>query len=309
MLSKAKRLLLGPNRVQHAKRFAKRWLRKVRTYQLRDPIWTLLPQGFWMELDPDPAQIMDRMVLIEGVYDPALTMLIQQYVQTGDTCIDIGAHKGYVSCLLASLVGTTGMVLSFEPDPRAFSSLSQNLERNQYTQALAFPLALCAHDGFMTLMLTKTLGWTSQYPNSLAKSDAIELTTVECARFDTNPTLTSLLSRRKSLSFLKIDAEGSEPEIWQGMVETIRAYMPLISMEINYPSLAIGRFDIRKFDQSIKQAGYTEFFEPVISEDRRRPSRCILRPIDITEERPHPLETIIANPASPFYGRIVDMVE
>ena len=134
---------------------------------------------------------------------------------------------------------------------------------------------------------------------------------VECTRFDTNQTFKSALAAREALSFLKIDAEGSEPEIWQGMIETILCHKPLISMEINYQSLAAGGFEIRNFQQQIKQAGYTEFFEPVIvfDEDGLRPSHCALRRIDITDERPLLVETIISNPASPFRSRISHLID
>ena len=131
--NRAKRVLFGPNRLERARRLTKRWLREIQIYRRRDPVWCLLPQdfwiksalskGFWMKLDPN--QPLDRSVLLQGVWDPALTMFLQQYVQAADTCIDIGAHKGYVSCLLASLVGKKGMVLSFEPDPRAFSIIAE----------------------------------------------------------------------------------------------------------------------------------------------------------------------------------------
>ena len=317
--NRAKRVLFGPNRFERARRLTKRWLREIQMYRRREPVWCFLPQefliksalskGFWMRLDPN--QPLDRSILLQGVWDPALTMFLQQYIQAGDTCIDIGAHKGYVSCLLASLIGGTGMVLSFEPDPRAFSSLLQNFERNEFGHTQAYPLAIGAHDGAIKLTLTRTIGCSSQYPNSLASSDAIGPIMVECSRFDTNQTFKSTLATREALSFLKIDAEGSEPEIWQGMVETILCRKPLISMEINYQSLAAGGFDIRKFEQQIKQAGYTEFFEPVIvfKEDGLRPSHCVLRRIDITDERPLLVETIISNPASSFRNRIAHLIE
>ena len=290
-----------------SKNILSRLFRKAWISQLREPFWFLLPLGFWMRLDPN--QFLDRTVLIEDVWDPSLTMLIQQFVRVGDTCIDIGAHKGYVSCLLASLVGSSGMVLSFEPDPRAFSLLLQNFQRNQFSQARAFPSAAGAQDGTISLVLTKTLGWSSQYPNALAQADATEKIMVKCIQIDTDQTITSLLSQRKALSFLKIDAEGTEPEIWQGMVETIRKYKPLISMEINYASLAAGGFDVRKFHDTVMQAGYTEFFEAVILEERSRSPRCVLRRLDITKERPLLVDAVIANPESSFHSRLIDIIE
>src|SRR5579885_280227 len=300
-LQKAKRLLFVPHRARRLAHKARRWQGARRARRIEAPAWTRVREGFWLKLDP--AQYWDREVLIEGTWEPALTAVIRHAVREGETCIDVGAHKGYVSFVLAETVGKAGVVLSFEPDPRAFEALRENLERNAYHQIKLFPVALGDSEGFISLTLSKTLGWSSQHPGELAAPDALQTIAVRCMRFDAEAAFQSLLSNRH-LSFLKMDAEGAEPAIWRGMSGTIQAHRPLISLEVNYQCLAAGGFHVRDFRDAIVRAGYTEFFEPIVKPGQARPATVRLKRIDITEERPLLVDTIIASRQSPYYDRI-----
>ena len=46
--------------------------------------------------------------------------------------IDLGANIGYFTLLLARLVGPTGRVYAFEPDPRCTALIKRSLERNGF---------------------------------------------------------------------------------------------------------------------------------------------------------------------------------
>jgi len=84
---------------------------------IKEPGWFRMRDGFWMHVNPE--QYWDQEVIKRGGrWEPGLTHLIKAVVDPGDLCLDIGSHKGYVSCVLALAVGSSGRVLSFDPDPR-----------------------------------------------------------------------------------------------------------------------------------------------------------------------------------------------
>ena len=85
-------------------------------------------QGSLMHLD----KFDESDLSINGIYEPLETEIIKEKIQNGDIVIDIGASIGYFTLLLAKLVGTTGKVFAFEPEPSNFSLLNENIKLNKY---------------------------------------------------------------------------------------------------------------------------------------------------------------------------------
>src|SRR5262245_36111858 len=62
-----------------------------------------------------------------GTYEMDLQRLIVSSLKPGDVFYDVGANVGFFSLLAASLVGSRGTVIAFEPLPRNIALLQQNL--------------------------------------------------------------------------------------------------------------------------------------------------------------------------------------
>ena len=75
-------------------------------------------------------------------YERGLTGVVKQLVGLGSGCVDVGAHHGYYSLLASRLVGPTGRVFAFEPEPFNFARLSENVALNGATNVT--PVALAA---------------------------------------------------------------------------------------------------------------------------------------------------------------------
>jgi len=60
------------------------------------------------------------------------TEFFKKNIKEGDIVLDLGAHIGYFTCLFAQLVGKSGKVFSFEPEPNNFKLLKKNVEVNGY---------------------------------------------------------------------------------------------------------------------------------------------------------------------------------
>jgi FkbM family methyltransferase len=63
-----------------------------------------------------------------SIYEPETTRLFHEYLHRGDKCVIAGAHRGYFATMASALVGSTGMVYTFEPEPLNFSILKENTE-------------------------------------------------------------------------------------------------------------------------------------------------------------------------------------
>ena len=83
-------------------------------------------------------------VCFTGRYEPQETQLLQDLLRPGDVFVDVGANWGYYTLAAAHLVGSSGRVVAFEPEPRLFALLSSNIEMNGLGHVIHQPLAVGA---------------------------------------------------------------------------------------------------------------------------------------------------------------------
>ena len=58
--------------------------------------------------------------------------ILSKYISEGDVVVDVGACLGYYTLFFRSLVGKTGKVIAFEPDPRYFTLLQKTINANKF---------------------------------------------------------------------------------------------------------------------------------------------------------------------------------
>lgn len=139
-----------------------------------------------------------------------LIMLIKKHVKKGDTVIDIGANVGKVTLILARHVGETGKVYSFEPEINNFNLLRKNIEINNLKNVIPLRYAVTDKSG-KTLLKVSGACTTHQ-----VCTDTSEITQeIETVSLDE-------YFKDQRIDFMKIDAEGSEPKIINGMKNIVR---------------------------------------------------------------------------------------
>jgi len=165
-----------------------------------------------------------------GFQDPRLTLFFVKNLNPKDTFIDIGSNIGYYSLLAKNSVGLKGRVYSFEPTPRTFKILKENTIN--FKNVKINQLALLDKEG-----LASFTDYGSQYAvfNTLKKradkdffrgkkTKTIKIKTIildeYCKKNNIKP------------DFIKIDAEGTEYLILQGMSYVLKSLKPIISLEM-----------------------------------------------------------------------------
>jgi len=184
----------------------------------------------------DPADPFDEKFRTRS-FAECLTIAMRQVLCPGDVFIDVGAQKGYVTLHAAALVGNEGRVLSFEPDRRAADLLTANCDLNGFRNVEVFAFALGEAHEERFFQFSNQLGWSSFYPNdrNAHTFQGGAIVKVHC--------LDDVLSRELGpdglarLRFVKIDCEGSEPEVLRGMRSTLGSVSPPLWIEVNTGSL------------------------------------------------------------------------
>ena len=138
--------------------------------------------------------------MLDGYWEMWITQAVARHVKPGMRCIDVGANVGYYTLLLADLVGEQGRVQAWEPQEAVADLIPSSLELNGLRADL-IPAAAGRAAGTAKLNVPgKFLGSAS-----LGKEGCAVL-------------VDRLDARTKApVDFVKIDAEGSEHAVWDGM--------------------------------------------------------------------------------------------
>lgn len=233
--------------------------------------WVKVPRGFWMKIDPKDGMDIGYFL---GSYEPALIALIDALVASGDTAVDIGTHKGYVTLSLAQAVGPKGKVISIDADPRVFEEMKDNCIRNDFSQVKAFPYAVSDTEGICEFSLSSCLGNSSRFPNDIARPTVTSVVKVTMKSLDQILDEAAVMANQRQISFVKIDAEGSELLVLQGMGATLRQVeLPALFMEVNKGSLLAGGFSVGQLQEFLKAHGY-DIFKVICNRQRLR--RCVV---------------------------------
>jgi FkbM family methyltransferase len=149
-----------------------------------------------------------------------------RHIDPGSTVVDVGANMGFVTTMLASLVGPDGMVLSFEPSQLTYSKLLKTIAVNNLTQVVPYNVGIGATRETLELVsVSKSSGNNTLVPSASGKSTQQE--TVDIVALSD---VQELYDRRVAL--LKIDTEGYELQVLKGAEEIINRDMPVIYTEL-----------------------------------------------------------------------------
>lgn len=144
-------------------------------------------------------------------------------VKPGDFVLDIGGHVGQYAVFFGSLVGESGRVISFEPDPKARETLLANLELNGLANRVDVEaLALFDQEGTHTFFSKGADSMSSLARSGLgenALSPDVSEYTVATMRLDD-------YLEGKNLGhpqWVKLDTEGAEVNILKGATAVLES--------------------------------------------------------------------------------------
>ena len=185
------------------------------------------------------------------IYEPNQTKIVKKYVHEGDVVIDVGAHVGYYTLLMAQLVGKNGKVYSFEPDPVNFELLKKSVEINGFENVVLIQKAVSDTTEKIKLFLGDNDSAINRiYDAKLG--DAKKSIDVESVTIDEY-----FKENDKLFNFIKIDSEGSEAKIINGMEKFLTKNRKLIMMTEFFPFLIKKSWDEKKQNlKSLENSGF-----------------------------------------------------
>ena len=170
-------------------------------------------------------RVISERIIEDRCWEPFETSILVASLQEGHCFLDIGANIGYFTLVAASLVGDEGLVYSVEPEPSNFHLMTKSLYLNKLSdRVIAKRLALSNRDGREKLFLSpNNLGDHQLYPDTTVR-ESISVILRHGSRL--------LSTDIKRLDFIKIDTQGSEYQILEGL-------KPLLSKWSSLPRMLI----------------------------------------------------------------------
>jgi len=167
-----------------------------------------------------------------GTYEPALLEAIEHFVHPDLTVYDVGANIGYVSLALAKAVGPSGQVVAFEPLPANLVRLRANMALNsEGSRVQIVGAAVGAQHSQATFMVHKSGGMGKLQTAKGRQTEYEESITVEVIALDD-----WIEDHRKSApGLIKIDVEGGEAAVLEGLKSMLKSDRPTILIELHGP--------------------------------------------------------------------------
>jgi FkbM family methyltransferase len=162
-------------------------------------------------------------------YELGTTRLLRRLLHDRRVFFDVGANLGYHAFLAATLLEGRGAVHAFEPWSAVYNDLATNARLNGFRCLELNQAALGDRDGEARLFVPAAPEWTMASFVSDHPGQAFER--VRAMRFD------SYCRRRgiENVDVLKIDVEGAELQVLQGMGSLLSRWRPEIILEVLEP--------------------------------------------------------------------------
>jgi FkbM family methyltransferase len=152
----------------------------------------------------------------------------------GKTVYDIGAHIGVHTLHFSRVVGQTGRVISFEPNPASFDAILAHLRVNSVTNVKAICSGIGDEAGTYLLVYREMFSGTGSMVTEIQRdiqefSLGVRMTEVDVDTLDSYINSEGL----PQPDFIKIDVEGMEYSALQGMITTCQLYKPKLFIELH----------------------------------------------------------------------------
>lgn len=171
--------------------------------------------------DVDMRTVINR----DGACEPEIVHLMHRVLQPGDVAVDGGANVGFFTCLMAQLVGKSGLVYAIEPAPANIRKLEHNLANNKFSNVRVVKSPLYSSHAEVTLHLAPHSGCNSLAPSGDTVGRMLTVAT----------TIDTMLDGQVP-KLIKLDIEGAEVQAILGASKALTS-QPYVVVELNEAAL------------------------------------------------------------------------
>lgn len=216
----------------------------------------LMVNGYKLNIIPNDPGISSELSIFH-VHEPLTTNLIKNKLKEDMICLDIGSNIGYYAILESNLVGVGGKVIAIEPNPTNYKYLLKNLKLQNNNNTESYNFAASNKDGTIKFLIYETSNECMTIPDGEESKYPGEVIEVPTKKMDTFVQELNL----NTVDFLRMDVEGFEYYIFEGLKTTLERFKPLIQIELHVNIMGIDKTKL--ILEHLKSLGYEiEYYIP-----------------------------------------------
>lgn len=182
---------------------------------------------------------------------------LTRVLRPGDTFIDVGAYvDGWHSIVAGRIVGDIGHIYAFEPIPDFYVRAKENFALNNLSNITFEQMAVSRKDGFSVFYNNSASSSFYVKHASHGKTVRLKKIRVKTIKLDTYVRQNNI----KNVRLIKIDAEGSEMDVLDGMPGLLRRDdAPDLIIEVDDRYLRSGGSSEAELLTCLKNLGYKAY--------------------------------------------------
>jgi FkbM family methyltransferase len=194
--------------------------------------------------------------VLRGRFEPSELAFVRRTVRPGQHVLDVGAHIGFFTIHMATLVGPAGSVRAYEPMDENATLLERSIAENGFAARASCERAAVSNaDGTIDLAFaTETLNSGGAFVVAGGAAPPGHATRrVRCVTLDRQ-------RLQRPVAFIKMDAEGAEPLVIEGATRVITTDRPVILSELHPEQLArVSGRSVQDLLAQLRGLGYRTF--------------------------------------------------
>lgn len=180
---------------------------------------------------------------------------IKELELTGKTIYDIGGWEGVFSMFFSRKTGSSGKVFAFEPNPKNYNRILENAALNNFKNITVFNLGLGKKKYRSKLIFDNEFTGMGNLENSFNSNSTVKKSLSIDVEVDS---LDNIISGKKipAPDFVKIDVEGLELDVLEGMKKIIKKKKPSLFIEIHGIDVVAKSENIKQVFRFLDSFGY-----------------------------------------------------
>ncbi len=168
---------------------------------------------------------LSRVLAFFGARELDHKLILERELKEGMTVLDLGANIGYYAIMESKLIGDSGFIYALEPHPSNVALLKTNIQLNKLTESIdVYQMGGSNKNGTETLHISAESNLHSFLKDKNSSDETVDVPMV---------TIHEFRKGRKNIDFIRMDIEGYEVEVFEGLLPALddKDFRPSILFE------------------------------------------------------------------------------